>query len=239
MSLLAWNGIIEKLVSSQQLRIILASASPRRKEILGSLLLSDKIFTTETSGFEETLAKSQFSRAGDYALATATGKAKDVAKRIKSPKDCITLVIGGDTVVDLNNTILEKPADEEDAKRVLRELSGKSHQVHTGIIIVAKRDGEEDGKVLTTFVTSTEVRFAKLAEESIQAYVATKEPMDKAGSYGIQGVGKGLVESVNGDYFNVVGFPCFDFCEHFSKVLSDLFPNHAPTATNKRLRKSE
>jgi predicted house-cleaning NTP pyrophosphatase (Maf/HAM1 superfamily) len=90
MSLLQWASTIEKLVSSNKLRLVLASASPRRKEILASLLLSDKLFTTETSGFEETLPKSQFDTAGDYALATATGKVKDiVARRQQSGRSAI------------------------------------------------------------------------------------------------------------------------------------------------------
>ena len=133
-----------------------------------------------------------------------------------------TLVIGADTVVALNDRILEKPSDKEHARSMLRELSGNVHYVYTGVTIIEKT--KENTTESCSFISTTRVKFAVLSEEAIEAYVNTNEPMDKAGGYGIQGYGRGLVESVEGDFFNVVGFPCYDFAHHLSERLQDLFP---------------
>ena len=138
--------------------------------------------------------------------------------------DCVTLVIGADTVVDLDNRIMEKPSDGEDAKRMLQELSGKTHSVHTGVVIWEKH-GNRPAHEACSFICTTKVKFADLSQEAIEAYVATGEPMDKAGAYGIQGAGRGLVEWIEGDFYNVVGFPCYESSRTLAHCLERLFPN--------------
>lgn len=201
-------------------RVILASASPRRKEILTTLGLKPEIIP---STFEETLDKAQFSTPDEYVLATASGKANEVFQRVsssskdnnkekKGDEDSL-LVIAADTIVVLGSEILEKPASEQHAKEMLSKLSGKAHHVLTAVILVdssSTNDSEERTKEPRTwkFVERTEVVFANLSEDEIDAYVATGEPMDKAGGYGYQtGAGSVLVERITGCFYNVVGFP--------------------------------
>ena len=130
-------------------------------------------------------------------------------------EDCKKIIlIGADTVVTHNNEIFGKPQNQENAKEMLRKFSGQSQTVYSGICIY--KDTLEQ-KVL--FSEATEVNFDDLSDEVISAYVETGEPMDKAGSYGIQGIGGTLVKSIKGDYFNVVGFPLNRFCRELKKLL--------------------
>ena len=126
------------------------------------------------------------------------------------------IVIGADTVVVINCLILGKPADEEDARKMLRLLSGRSHYVYTGLCIILRRGGKNAASLCDS--VRTEVRFGKLTEEMIDAYIKTGEPMDKAGAYGIQERGSLLVEGIGGDYFNVVGLPIY----RLSRMLADI-----------------
>lgn len=136
--------------------------------------------------------------------ALALGKATAAAEA--TSVDAPTVFLGSDTVVALNDAVMGKPADEEDAKAMLRSLSGKTHVVYTGVALVEKN---ERGEIVSneTFVEATEVTFFELSEEEIDWYVGTGEPMDKAGAYGIQGLGRVLVEGIRGDYETVVGLP--------------------------------
>jgi len=137
------------------------------------------------------------------------------------------VVVGSDTIVDLDGEILEKPADEEEAKAMLRRLSGREHFVHSGVGVFTVAIGGDtavspigsEAKPAVAFAETTRVRFGCLSEAEIAAYVATGEPMDKAGSYGIQGYGGQLVEGVDGCYFNVMGFPMRRFSTELSKLL--------------------
>ncbi|XP_063970629.1 probable bifunctional dTTP/UTP pyrophosphatase/methyltransferase protein [Lytechinus pictus] len=185
-------------------RIVLASGSPRRKDILARIGLN---FEVIPSTFEENLDKSLYTPE-EYVQETAKGKALEVAERLKGPS-MPDLIIGADTVVALGNKILEKPPSEKGAIEMLTELSGSTHKVHTGMILIKQCDGE-----LTTvqFFETTEVMFAELTPEIVRGYVATGEPMDKAGGYGIQAIGGTLVKGIVGDYFNVMGFPLHHFC---------------------------
>lgn len=192
-------------------RIVLASASPRRREILRVLGLRCQIVA---SSFKENLDKSRFAQPVDYALATAIGKAQSVAKALREEPTPVDLVIGADTIVVQDGQILEKPKDASDAVRMLMQLSGKMHRVQTGVALVL-RCGDE--LKTQTFQETTEVSVASLSPAVIEAYVATGEPFDKAGAYGIQGKGGSLVERINGDYFNVVGFPVHRFCRELTK----------------------
>jgi septum formation protein len=175
--------------------LVLASASPRRRELLGLLGLA---FEVEVSRFDEPSPETH-SHPSDFAATLARGKAEEVARRRPGRLD-----IGADSLVFLGQRLLSKPSGPEDAARMLRELSGRTHQVITGVALVLHGAEEE---VERCFHTVTEVRFRALTDAEIQAYVATGEPMDKAGAYGIQGFGGLLIEGIVGDYPNVVGLP--------------------------------
>lgn len=171
-------------------KIILASASPRRKELLTTAGVEFEVLVSEA---DETVPEGTAPK--DAAIMTAEKKALAVAESCRD-----SIVIGADTIVVIDGKILGKPKDEADAADMLRTLSGREHDVITGVCIT---DGEKTEK----FAQVSRVRFYSLTEDEITAYVATKEPMDKAGSYGIQGRGCVLVESIEGDYFNIVGLP--------------------------------
>jgi len=172
--------------------IILASASPRREEILRSVGLP---LTIVPSGIDET--QHQAGSAADYVKRLAEVKASAVAQRIKSG-----LVIGADTVVVINDQILEKPRDESEAQDMLTSLSGRWHQVLTGVCLIRAETGNRKSGCEVT-----RVRFTSMRPDEVQWYVATGEPMDKAGAYAIQGYGALFIERIEGDYLNVVGLP--------------------------------
>lgn len=168
--------------------IILASQSPRRQELL-KLITSD--FEIKVSNVDETLPDKITPKEAVMYLSKI--KAEPFA-------DSDDIVIGADTVVALDGKILGKPKSEENAKEMLRFLSGRTHSVFTGVTLAS-------GKKTKTFAVETKVKFFELTNEEIDAYIKTKEPFDKAGAYGIQGYGSLLVEKIDGDYFNVVGLP--------------------------------
>lgn len=181
--------------------IVLASASPRRRELLDSLGLSFEVQPAE--GPENT---PETGDAAEAVRAISLGKARAVAAL--RPGD---LVIGADTVVECDGRILGKPADEDEACAMLRALSGRTHRVYTGVAVIA--GGEESVRAV-----ETGVRFRALSEREIAAYVATGEPMDKAGAYAVQGRAALFIEGIDGDYFNVVGLPLCalgQMLEHF------------------------
>lgn len=173
--------------------IVLASASPRRREILESLGIN---FRIAPSGADEDIPEGTPPYLAVERLSLL--KAADVAK--DENKDA--LVLGADTVVVLDGEILGKPKDEEDAARMLAALSGREHSVLTGISVIRRSDAKG-----VSVYEETKVKFLELSEEQIRAYVKTGEPMDKAGAYAIQGKGSLLIEKIDGDYFNVVGLP--------------------------------
>lgn len=176
------------------MKIILASASPRRKELLGQIGWE---FTVQVSQVEEIITKTH---PGEIVEELSALKARAVFERTTGD----VLVIGADTVVANKGEVLGKPADKEDAVKMLTALQGKTHEVYTGVTMCVRQGEEEREK---TFYECTEVKFYPMSKEEIQWYVDTSEPMDKAGSYGIQGLGGRFVESIRGDYSNVVGLP--------------------------------
>lgn len=176
------------------MKIILASASPRRRELLTQMGLS---FEVIPSGKEEVITKTVPS---EVVMELAEQKAADVTE--SAGED--TLVIGADTVVVFRDQILGKPADEEEARDMLRQLSGQTHQVYTGVCLIWRKKGETRTKV---FYESTDVTFYEMSPEEIDAYVASKDPMDKAGAYGIQSGCAIYIQGIRGDYNNVVGLP--------------------------------
>ena len=174
------------------MEIILASQSPRRKELLERMGI--RSFTVMDSGVDE--HEEELLPTEELVCRLSERKAEAVAQR--APAGAV--VIAADTVVSLGGAILGKPADKLEAFRMLSTLSGARHQVHTGVTVM--RDGEKQVEHETTDVT-----FRELSEEEIEHYLATGEPMDKAGAYGIQGYGALLVERIEGDYYNVMGLP--------------------------------
>ena len=179
-------------------KLILASASPRRRELMEKLGVA---FEVETSASEECVPKdlSVFQTA-EYLSGV---KAEDVFLRHKG--ESIT-VIGSDTVVILEGEIFGKPKDREDAYRMLKRLSGRSHIVSTGVTILSGTPGQEPVSRIS-FTSEAKVKFYDLTEEEIGEYLTNDEYADKAGAYGIQGLGALFVERVEGDYYTVVGFP--------------------------------
>lgn len=171
-------------------RVVLASASPRRRELLNLIGIAHEVRATN---IDETMRPRETPRRHTERLARE--KASAIAKR---DPDLIT--IGADTIVVINRKVLGKPVDTADAARMLALLSGREHMVTTAVAV-------SRGKKLRSAVEEVRVRFRQLRDDEIEAYIATGEPMDKAGAYGIQGYGATIVERIEGDYFAVMGLP--------------------------------
>ena len=177
--------------------IVLASGSPRRKELLAKTGLK---FSVVVSGGEE---KAETSDPAETVEKLSLDKASAVADLLQAEKEP-QLIIGADTVVACDGEILGKPSDREDACRMLWKLQGQTHQVYTGVTLLLKKKHTWQAH---TFSEKTDVQFYPVSREELLAYIETGEPMDKAGSYGIQG-GFGIyVKGICGDYNNVVGLP--------------------------------
>lgn len=180
------------------MKIILASASPRRAQLLEQVGIS---FEVKPSTVEEIVTKSEPSEVVEE---LSLQKAMDVAeKEMDNPAEEV-LVIGADTIVTIDGKIMGKPKDEQDAKDMLGCLQGREHQVFTGVTFVHCRSGQKE---VVSFSEETKVFLHAMSEAEIDAYVASKEPMDKAGAYGIQGKSAIYIERIDGDYNNVVGLP--------------------------------
>lgn len=175
------------------MKLILASASPRRAEILHHAGFS---FTVLSSAVDETPYANESPQ--DLVLRLASAKADLVAARAVGP----AIVIAADTVVTVDGHILGKPRSTDDARRMLEQISGRTHSVVTGVALVRLPDAER-----RQFVESTLVHFAPLSTEEISRYLATDEPHDKAGAYGIQGRAGRYISRIEGCYFNIVGLP--------------------------------
>jgi septum formation protein len=168
--------------------LVLASSSPRRAELLRAAGIN---FTVRAADVDETIKPDELPR--DYVLRLSREKARAVARGDE-------LTLGADTTVVINGQIAGKPVDAEDAKRMLRALSGRWHEVLTGVTLARA------GKTISD-IASTRVKFAELSEAEINWYISTGEPMDKAGAYAIQGHASLFVERIEGSYSNVVGLP--------------------------------
>ncbi|KAL7577724.1 hypothetical protein ACA910_010489 [Epithemia clementina (nom. ined.)] len=247
-----------------RIRLILASQSPRRREILEMMGLGGR-FDAMPSPLDESLVQDRLKNQNNSTVATTTTatsidpreytrllaeeKAHALAQwliseqKLEEPATGTritratppTLVLGSDTIVDLEGEILEKPVDANDAKETLGRLSGRTHYVHTGVAIYSvssaqqqphQQIGTENPPITATkvssFVNTTSVTFATLQPKDILAYVATGEPMDKAGSYGIQGIGGQFVTRLEGDYFTVMGLPMHQVSLELSKAIEYL-----------------
>ncbi|MDK0910114.1 Maf-like protein [Clostridium perfringens] len=176
------------------MKVILASKSPRRVEILEKIV---KEFEVVQSNFDE----NNIDFKGDiekYVKDLSRNKAIEVSKRLNEP----SIVIAADTVVFQDGKVLEKPKNEEDAFSMLSSLSGNTHKVYSGICLINTYDD-----TVVTDCDCTEVRFSELNPRQIRNYINSGEPMDKAGAYGIQGLGGAFVEGIKGCYYNVMGLP--------------------------------
>lgn len=188
-------------------RLILASGSPRRKELLEQIGAEFEILSAKG---EEVITSDIPSQ---VVMELSAQKAEEVAgryeKELGAGKACeenrqTVVILGADTVVAYENKILGKPKDEADAVRMLQMLAGDTHSVFTGVTLLIEQAGKRERK---TFFAETKVTMYPMSAEEIKAYVATGEPMDKAGAYGIQGKCAAYIERIEGDYNNVVGLP--------------------------------
>lgn len=191
---------------------ILASASPRRKEILKNLGVEFEVFVTDTDETCELtdpklLAEELSARKGRAAKEMLLSRGVDLSGKI---------LIASDTTVSVDGMILGKPADEEDARRMLRLLQGRTHAVVSGIYLCL------DGKEAASHAL-TEVEFSPMSESDIDFYIKTGEPFGKAGAYAIQGIASAWVRGIQGDYFNVVGLPVNRMCELFQEIFQENF----------------
>ncbi|HXQ26554.1 MAG TPA: Maf family protein [Candidatus Acidoferrales bacterium] len=177
------------------MKLVLASASPRRAEILRNAGIA---FEIRAALLDESRRPSELR--ADYVRRLALAKARAAANAEQDSGEC--LYLGADTIVVAGDEILGKPSSEEDARRMLRILSGAIHEVHTGVALV-RRPGAMEGVVEEI----TRVTFAPLSDADIESYIATGEPFDKAGAYAIQGIGGRYITRIEGCYFNVMGLP--------------------------------
>lgn len=186
--------------------ILLASQSPRRKELIQLLPWSFEVCTKEV---EENIDNQLPPEANVQALAHQ--KALAVAQHYTD-----RLVIGTDTIVCYEDKIMGKPKNEEDARKILRVLSGNTHQVYTGVAIICK-----DLDIDITFYEATQVTMQHLSSAEIEEYLGTNESYDKAGAYGIQGYGARYISGIQGDYYNVVGLPVHALYKKLKSILEE------------------
>lgn len=178
------------------MKVILASASPRRKELLAGICSQ---FECIPSQKEEKITKTL---PEEVVCELSLQKAVDIEEQLEKEEDM--LIIGSDTVVAYEDTIMGKPQDEADAYRMLSALQNNTHRVCTGVTLILYRGGQ---RTVRTFYEAANVTMYPMSEEQIRAYIATKEPMDKAGAYAIQGKCAVYIKSLSGEYNTVVGFP--------------------------------
>ena len=195
------------------MKFILASASPRRKELLEQIGMK---FEVRISEAEEVTDATE---PAEYVQALSFLKAEDVAGKIPVMYDARGInqdfvVIGSDTVVAAEGEILGKPKDKEDARRMITMLSGKTHQVYTGVTLMIFK-GERMHQ--ETFYEKTDVTFYEMTAEQIEEYISTMEPYDKAGAYAIQGLCSAYIKGICGDYASVVGLPVSRICYELTK----------------------
>ena len=182
----------------QKLTVVLASASPRRTELLEQGKIKHIVMPSHC---EEVITSEV---PGQVVEELSAQKAEDVYQQYEKVNQEDFLVIGSDTVVAAEGKILGKPKDEEDAFRMISMLQGKAHQVYTGVTLLIKKDGK---KIQKTFNECSDVHVYPMSEEEIREYIATGEPMDKAGAYGIQGAFGVYIRGIEGDYNTIVGLP--------------------------------
>ena len=192
--------------------VVLASQSPRRRELLGRLGLTFDILPAR--GEEQMIGETP----DEIVEELSRQKAEEVLGRVEAAAEEI-LVIGADTVVAVDGEILGKPRDREDARRMIRELQDRVHQVYTGVTLLRRHpDGTLQRR---TFHEETHVDVYAMSDDEIEAYIDTPEPYDKAGAYGIQGGFSLYIRRIDGDYNNVVGLPAARVYHEIRKLMTD------------------
>lgn len=184
-------------------RIILGSASPRRRELLSQIGVEFEVRVSDKEEIYKSSIPEEIVK--ELSLMKAENVASDLLENIADDSIKDTVVIGADTIVVLDDEILGKPSDEEDAVRMLTRLQGREHWVYTGVAVLDF--GPEGEKTVINYPVGTKVYVNAMTEDEIRAYVATKDPLDKAGAYGIQGRFAAYIDRIDGDYYNVVGLP--------------------------------
>ena len=195
------------------MKFILASASPRRKELLEQIGMKFEVRVSEAEEITEA------TEPAEYVMELSLLKAEDVAGKIPVMYDARGVnqdfvVIGSDTVVAAAGEILGKPKDKDDARRMITMLSGKTHQVYTGVTLMIFKD---ERMTRETFYEKTDVTFYEMTETQIEKYISSSEPYDKAGAYAIQGLCSAYIKGINGDYSSVVGLPVSRICHELTK----------------------
>ncbi len=195
-------------------RVILASESPRRKEIMEKMGIQFESMVADIN--EEVLN----TKPRQMVQELAALKAKKVADIFEDDYDNKIVIIGADTMVFHKGRLMGKPVDEEDAFKMIKMISNDVHQVYTGVCIIILEDGKETKRI--SFASSTGVWVNPLSPKQIKDYLATGEPMDKAGAYGIQGRFGIFIKKIQGDYYNVVGLPIAEIYEKLLEVGIDI-----------------
>jgi septum formation protein len=182
------------ILGCEYMKVVLASASERRQELLSRLI---KNFDTVVSDFDESkvLFEGDIDR---YVKDVALGKAMDVKTKLNED----AIIISADTIVTIEDKILGKPKDKEDAFKIIKSLQGRKHMVYSGVVVI-----NTARNVIKQESLATEVTFSEISDDEILEYIETGEPLDKAGAYGIQGIGGIFVKEIRGCYYNVVGLP--------------------------------
>ena len=217
---------LQEMLARRNIRLVLASASPRRRELMHQAELFPEILPSHKE--ERSRAKTPAAlvkalsgtKAGDIAAQLCAGaEAADGAEHQAEKADGSFLVVGADTIVVHDGLVLGKPKDPEDAVRMLRELSGRTHHVYTGVTLILGGAAGQLRKV--SFYEKTAVQVYPLTEAEIRAYVSSGDPLDKAGAYGIQGAFGQHIRGIRGDYTNVVGLPLGRTVWEMKKLLTE------------------
>ena len=188
--------------------VILASASPRRKELLEQLGIT---FMVHKSQGEEKISADLSPK--QIVVELASQKAREVAEFYRDGQ----IVVGADTIVVLDNTIMGKPHDRKEAYHMIHNLQGRVHQVYTGVCLICR---EKNNWRVKTFCEGTDVSVSVMSHEEIEWYIGTNECMDKAGAYGIQGRFAPFINGIHGDYYNVVGLPLHALYTHLNEDIA-------------------
>ncbi|XP_043605243.1 probable bifunctional dTTP/UTP pyrophosphatase/methyltransferase protein [Bombus pyrosoma] len=193
-------------------RVVLASGSPRRYEIMKQLGINIEVVP---STYDENLDRSAYKNSGDYVQDLAKYKVQEVYDRLKEDVKPPSLIIGADTLVTMGDVIYGKPKNNLHAFEMLSSLANREHIVYTGVCL-------KTPKKEVNFYESTKVKFGDISEKQIWAYIKSGEPLDKAGGYGVQGLGGCLIEKIDGDFYTVMGLPLYSL----TKRLNEMFGNN-------------
>ena len=191
-------------------RVILASGSPRRHEIIQKMGINAEVVP---SFYDENLDRSAYANHGDYVQDIAKYKVQEVYDRLKAHSRPPSLIIGADTLVTMDNIIYGKPKDQSHAFEMLSRLANREHTVYTGVCL-------KTPETEVNFYDSAKVKFGDISKEQIEAYIESGEPLDKAGGYGVQGIGGCLIEKIDGDFYTVMGIPLYLMTKKLNEIFS-------------------